>query len=1404
MAQNEIQSIILYFKDGRTADVTDYARLPLSWETVLDSTHASGKLLLSDMTDGCIGTIEAGKAFESFTTIEIKFIGQSTTIRLLIAHDDCEDVRKDNYKTYSHSLTLIDELKLTEREPVDTLTFTNPLPRDNDVDPNRDAVWAIYGEEDEGDTWEGWWNPSNSIDEIANTNEWTPPTLKMLQTGTTLTFSNNINTFDRKNDGGQTRDWKYIISFQTKIIDPYGDVTSYDSALLPHNNATNANRRYDAESYTVDISLSGTYLIEFEWSWSERVGLALPNKHYISASAYIIVQRAGEIKVEPYTLADTIKRVLDLTPTRKTTQTNVWSFDGNQLDEYENEQSPEFAFTGNTLFEVLDAIAGYKGAFPKCVNKTLSFRPMWNGVVLSEDELPAPIKSINSSDMEQYCTYLDCDVQNLVCVNDTLVGSITEPYRGGWKTMRSADSSEISQDTACVLTSEKMYQNISLEMGATAGQIIGDITGYTYEEGEYNSLSDTSAGYPDSKAYAVKWQQMGENYTEFSHRITSSSSTLFSAFTNPAISNIAYAKSGAIVNGTNIYSYLCGLVGMQNGDSFADLSFRATYIPAVDARLRQYKDCLGGFNTPSGLKYNQTAELVDSEMLGEHLKGLIRKLGNATKAKIYIFDKVDDVPEVGTLIDGYSIYDVAMTIYKNRVVATICFVKYAELSRYVGVKNAWKDSDVSEDKAYRRNISINKFLRITASPTNHAKHSDILEDYGLTELLPRVSSNEAKISVVQATGYDLNNKPLNTVFLSVVSLAIGNSLYFGWKYKTNYAADYMSEKAPEGATNVITGTQYARARKAVRYSDSYGRLKTYDFLLSTTGPTFENIHGAASSPWWVENLLPPETPGLRGYELAQVGDTGDYLFEHIEFGRRSVSVQRRAPFPYTLNYYINCTFRRYAFTGTDVNLVIGSNMISVEDSATAKFWANSDTALDVFGRWQIDRDGTWEATINPAAEALLSQAQITVGGAVINAANVENFLSGQGYSFIEQFTPYNCMDAIFGNWSVQNLRPLYYVFISTCNTNNVPLLKITGNGYSFYAHVINGDDDDVDTGTTINPAAPVGNMSYQEESTTFIISVPANSTEVSTGSIMYNCGSPTWSITSNPQYVGKTRTFVLVQNNGATTGTDSHISVDTTGTALEITVNHTVAVPMTVMFAAKNSSGAIVAQYEELNAGATYSAVFSALPDGAAVTAGYEMFLDNTDAATIYNNTNNPNEVIKRIAHSLPLKDECLCSGIEDGERVPWNPLSFLHMENVLVDKNSSEALSFGVQLHYITEEEQIIVGSGLTNLSPLIGAKVTEVALYGFNSRLNLFNRRIVKSNGTRLVNYPSAVDSMATEENGKLKITLPVSVDNYSAWAIVGTNSDGVSQIILGANKPIDGSGFIKTLYIEPIEEF
>lgn len=147
-ATNKVSGCFCFYK-GKMIDFVKNLALPIVFNPVLDETLDSATIKLTDLRAKDYPDIDVTTAFEAGTAFRIMFddendIPQGAFISMVVAHDDCHMQRKDDspYKSYQHTLQLVEDTKKLERLSVDTLTFTNPVPRIYDSDAY--ATWSIY------------------------------------------------------------------------------------------------------------------------------------------------------------------------------------------------------------------------------------------------------------------------------------------------------------------------------------------------------------------------------------------------------------------------------------------------------------------------------------------------------------------------------------------------------------------------------------------------------------------------------------------------------------------------------------------------------------------------------------------------------------------------------------------------------------------------------------------------------------------------------------------------------------------------------------------------------------------------------------------------------------------------------------------------------------------------------------------------------------------------------------------------------------------------------------------------------------------------------------------------------------------------------------------------------------
>lgn len=146
--KNKIAYCTITFPHKGEIDFTSALNLPIVFNPVLDETLNTATIKLTDLRKEDYPTIDVSKAFEPFSLIKIGFLDdkgnrQKTELRMVIAHDDTKLKRKDNtpWKSWTHTIQLVEETKQLERESVDVLTFTNPIERNYDTKIN--ANWVV-------------------------------------------------------------------------------------------------------------------------------------------------------------------------------------------------------------------------------------------------------------------------------------------------------------------------------------------------------------------------------------------------------------------------------------------------------------------------------------------------------------------------------------------------------------------------------------------------------------------------------------------------------------------------------------------------------------------------------------------------------------------------------------------------------------------------------------------------------------------------------------------------------------------------------------------------------------------------------------------------------------------------------------------------------------------------------------------------------------------------------------------------------------------------------------------------------------------------------------------------------------------------------------------------------------
>lgn len=762
-----------------------------------------------------------------------------TALTFITAQDDIEE--RFGTGLYKHTITVMEKTKETERIICGAKAFTNPLVRDY-TDGATFSMGYPY--------------------QVGN-----------VQTGNKAEISMTLSPTISKKFISPVSGQKIVIykdflpdadipvSLRVRIFfDPVKEKVDDYTLLLDFDDV-----KID-KSYTLSKS-TGDIIDEIEVSsigYGEYLILYDIRGEQYSSNIFFSLYIAEEpVSKDPYTLEEVTLQMLDTCETLRVgldePRYQLRYQNAEQMAKFKK-PAPEFRFSnGRSLFENLREIGRYVHAMPRIEHETatgydyLFFDELGGTEYADLSKGGRRFGGTASFNVGDYTGGLDSMASNLVNLDDEAEGSITEPFEGGYISMRTeTETARIKEDTGFIQTTYPIEKIISVQVGPFefGGNTYegGEIRPYVFEKSEYDILSSFSGSYPTSKTYALYYTQGSPNIQGLWYKAQDEAVEIFNALEDYSISNILTAVTGVPS-------------GLFKSFDYKDLIFRVTYIPSVTARVRQHKPTYDN-HFPSVMVHNQSANKLAAKAFGENLRGQLAMMSNVSKTVMYIFQRLEDVPKAGTLYDDdYYISSVATRVWHDYVIAQIGLSKgYNELGGYVEINNAIRQFEIpgSED----RYTVLEEFCEIgtkSADDENLALTSNLR-----TEVFNAFGSQASgkDVSAAFVKTYDKDGNVIQGVpdiVLPVISLAIGNSLYFGFRFADNFGAGSQSE---------VGGTKY-RSQKYVPYADQfYSQAHSIGFTLKYKPTIPTSLTGQIQAAHAL-----PEVDGITGgTDMVSTGD----------------------------------------------------------------------------------------------------------------------------------------------------------------------------------------------------------------------------------------------------------------------------------------------------------------------------------------------------------------------------------------------------------------------------------------------------------------------------------------------------------------------------------------------------
>ena len=738
-------------------------------------------------------------------------IKQTYTLYMFVANDRAIETPVGSSR-YNHELYLIELTKITERYICDTLTFTNPLGVEY---KGSSSNIQMLIRQTAGST-------SSHYSTYTGVNNKSP-----LTKGSTF-YIQNPGAFaeEAENFAYSNGDTYYGPQGGVYVTDPKGNIiySQYKDTggVYINGDFTGSANWQDAQ---ITLEQTGVYKIAYyeRKPINEAIGTAV--------GRFAVVE--NKLPLKKWTITDVIKRVFDLVEEVSYSQisnnsaistTPKFKLKNADATKYDQILAPEFSFTKSTLREILQQIGGFIHAEPRVE----SFNATTNLITIRFDEYGSNkyskisekpyITATFGTDINQYCTAIDSSADNLTNTLDWAQGVLIEPFNNGAKSLRTETiTARLAEDDSTVIQTQFPIGRIQKIVctyipGKGAGN--WDITDFIYEITDYMTLESYTAVYPYAKNFALYY--------------TIGQKNIKGLFFKPSNSLNQYFSNYSIIE---ILRVVTGTVNLNiNAEELMKLSFNVTYIPLYSARIKTHKQLIQeGYS--STLAYNQGANAIESRYYGEHLKGVVERLGNVEKTYTYKLAFLSQIPVVGTRFDNnYYISNVSWELFPTYIKCTVGLSKnFNRLSQYVGINSQKRMWEISERQSVIRESAYPLYIVVSEEKIA----SDISNDDKITQpakILFKTDYLAKPISAAKVATYDIKGNAIaDNILMPVVASALGNSMLFTYTFEDNYSAgqkvEYISDEDEKISGADISGYW----GNYVQYTDFYGRF----YLLKT-------------------------------------------------------------------------------------------------------------------------------------------------------------------------------------------------------------------------------------------------------------------------------------------------------------------------------------------------------------------------------------------------------------------------------------------------------------------------------------------------------------------------------------------------------------------------------------------
>ncbi len=786
-----------------------------------------GKLLDERLDEAKLTFFSNVEHYPPLSEVEIIFTSGSIH-NFVLANDNSAEYPAGSGR-YKHEAYLIERTKLLDGILCSSITFTNTLPSDYEMLSGKAISGGSIERSEDGGAWISLGFESSFISPIPSVlnvgQSYTLPSSREVATA----LAKWLNTQQSATTLSPMKEYSYRTNEYVYTESTYDGQTA---------------RWNDTLEITPQSEGEGAVEVTYQCCLDGEIGVVYGVAYKLTAQITV----APKVKpLAKYTITDCVLRALELAEPLREGENPRFTFDGvtytdgvasqpetgSQAEKYSKIYAPEFTLTQSTLREQLKVIGSKIHAEPWLDADNVVHFLEYDSNIESEsvsNETPYISKTLKT-DINQYCTDIRSNAQNLVSSMSYAIGSITEPGVGLYRSLRSETKyARINEESGVIETDLPIF-NIPQTPGSVmcgllkkSGDTVSweidptDITPYVFESTEYGAnLSSFGGSYPYAKEYAIYYTMGERNLKGLFYKVPDAlNSATYSRF---AISNILAMALGSDAKDVD---------GKIAGGAY-NLAFQVTYQPVSSAFVSHGKQAYAPSLTPYTQIYNQSENLVESDFYGQNVKGVAARLGNVEQERTYLFPDLSYIPRVGQVLKigtaFYSISAVSSEIMPHYVKCTLGLaLDFNRISEYVGINSIKRMYEVSERQTQQRQILMKEYVVINSSGVVPSDEDRLfMSTARFTTALDAIHDRGRPVTCASFRAHKKDDTEIGgqDLILPCIGRAFGNSLHFSFTLEDNYSAGSQSQYLYYDGNN--SSKIEGRFQTDTPYSDVYGR-----------------------------------------------------------------------------------------------------------------------------------------------------------------------------------------------------------------------------------------------------------------------------------------------------------------------------------------------------------------------------------------------------------------------------------------------------------------------------------------------------------------------------------------------------------------------------------------------------